>query len=38
MGDWKPDKTVSVPSEEGGLFELHLWTITQEIKQRLASR
>jgi tRNA A58 N-methylase Trm61 len=38
MGDWKPDRTVSVPSEEGGLFELHLWTITEEIKQRLASR
>jgi uncharacterized protein (TIGR03000 family) len=35
MGDWKPDKTVSVPSEEGGLFELHLWTITEEIKRRL---
>jgi uncharacterized protein (TIGR03000 family) len=38
MGDWTPDKTVSVPSEEGGVFELHLWTITAEIKQRLASR
>jgi uncharacterized protein (TIGR03000 family) len=38
MGDWKPDKTVSVTSEEGGIFELHLWTITEEIKQRLASR
>jgi uncharacterized protein (TIGR03000 family) len=38
MGDWKPDRTVSVPSEESGLFELHLWTITEEIKQRLTSR
>jgi uncharacterized protein (TIGR03000 family) len=38
MGDWKPDKTVSVSSEQGGIFELHLWTITKEIKQRLASR
>jgi uncharacterized protein (TIGR03000 family) len=38
MGDWKPDRTVSVASEFGGVFELHLWTITEEIKQRLASR
>jgi hypothetical protein len=37
MGDWKPDKTVSVSSEQGGIFELHLWTITEEIKQRLAA-
>jgi uncharacterized protein (TIGR03000 family) len=38
MGDWKPDQTVSVSSEQGGIFELHLWTITEEIKQRLALR
>ena len=38
MGDWKPDKTVSVMSELGGFSELHLWTITEEIKRRLASR
>ena len=38
MGDWKPDKTVSVSSAEGGIFELHLWTITEEIKQKAASR
>ena len=37
MGDWKPDKTVSVMSEQGGIFELHLWTITEEIKRRLAA-
>ena len=35
MGDWKPDKTVAVASDQGGLFELHLWTITEEIKRRL---
>ena len=35
MGDWKPDKTVSVGSEFGGSFELHLWTITEEIKRAL---
>ena len=38
MGDWKPDKTVSVVSENGGFFELHLWTITEDIKRQLASR
>jgi uncharacterized protein (TIGR03000 family) len=35
MGDWAPDKTVSVSSAEGGIFELHLWTITEETKRRL---
>jgi uncharacterized protein (TIGR03000 family) len=35
MGDWKPDKTVSVGSDEGGVYELHLWTVTEEVKRRL---
>jgi uncharacterized protein (TIGR03000 family) len=34
MGDWKPDRTMSVTSNDGGLFDLHLWTITEEIKKR----
>jgi uncharacterized protein (TIGR03000 family) len=34
MGDWKPDRTVSVMSEMGGFSELHLWTITEEIKRK----
>ena len=34
MGDWKPDKTMTVTSAEGGDFELHLWTITEEVKRR----
>jgi uncharacterized protein (TIGR03000 family) len=38
MGDWKPDKTISVVSDQGGVYELHLWTITEEIKRQLASR
>jgi uncharacterized protein (TIGR03000 family) len=33
MGDWKPDKTISVTSDQGGDYELHLWTITEEIKR-----
>ena len=38
MGDWAPDKTVTVPSADGGEFELHVWTITEDIKRRLATR
>jgi uncharacterized protein (TIGR03000 family) len=38
MGDWKPDKTVSVTSNDGGIFELHLWTITEGIRRKLALR
>ena len=34
MGDWKPDRTVSVGSDQGGLYDLHLWTITEEIKRQ----
>jgi uncharacterized protein (TIGR03000 family) len=37
MGDWKPDKTVTVSSEQGGEYELHLWTITEELKRQLKS-
>lgn len=36
MGDWKPDKTVSIASDSDGfVYELHLWTITEELKRRL---
>jgi hypothetical protein len=35
MGDWKPDRTVNVSSAEGGDYELHLWTITQDLKRKL---
>jgi uncharacterized protein (TIGR03000 family) len=35
MADWKPDRTVSVSSAEGGDYELHLWTITPELKRKL---
>jgi uncharacterized protein (TIGR03000 family) len=38
MGDWKPDKTISVMDGQGGIFDLHLWTITEDIKRQLASR
>jgi uncharacterized protein (TIGR03000 family) len=34
MGDWKPDKTVSVGSEFAAI-DVHLWTITEEIKRAL---
>jgi uncharacterized protein (TIGR03000 family) len=34
MGDWKPDKTVSVTGYESSEYELHLWTITEAVKRR----
>jgi uncharacterized protein (TIGR03000 family) len=40
MGDWKPDKTVSVYDDQydGYATEVHLWTITEEHKRRAESR
>jgi tRNA A58 N-methylase Trm61 len=35
MGDWTPDKTVTITSSDGLTYDLHLWTITEEIKKRL---
>ena len=32
MGDWEPDQTIW--TGDSGLYELHLWTITEEIKRR----
>jgi uncharacterized protein (TIGR03000 family) len=34
MGDWKPDKTVTVGSFDSLGYELHLWTVTEEIKRK----
>ena len=34
MGDWKPDKTVSVPGFDSPEYELHLWVVTAEIKRK----
>ena len=38
MGDWKPDKTITVTSAEGGEYELHLWTITEAVKRQFDQR
>ena len=35
MGDWKPDKTVSISDFGDEDYEVHLWTITEEIKKRM---
>ena len=36
MGDdWKPDDTVHMTSDNG-FYDLHVWTITRELKQRAA--
>ena len=32
MGDWVPDTTIGASEEIG--YTLHLWTITEEIKER----
>jgi len=38
MGDWKPDRTIVVTSDLTGDSEVHLWTMTEEIKRSLAPR
>jgi uncharacterized protein (TIGR03000 family) len=38
MGDWQPDRTISVTSAEGGDFDVHLWTVTEEVKRKLEGR
>lgn len=38
MGDWKPDRSVSVGSVgpfDNLPYELHLWTVTEEIKRKM---
>jgi uncharacterized protein (TIGR03000 family) len=37
MGDWKPDRTVQVGPYEGA-YEVHLWTVTEELKRRMERR
>ena len=34
MGDWKPDKTVTMTDDYGLPYELHLWTITEAHKRQ----
>ncbi len=34
MGDWKPDKTITVTDDYGLPYELHLWTITEAHKRQ----
>jgi uncharacterized protein (TIGR03000 family) len=35
MGDWSPDKTITVQSAEvSGDYDLHVWTITDEVKRK----
>jgi uncharacterized protein (TIGR03000 family) len=38
MGDWKPDKTVSLSDFGDEEYELHLWTITNEIKEKIGQK
>ena len=34
MGDWKPDRSISIEDEYGLSYDVHLWTITDAHKQR----
>lgn len=34
MGDWKPDRTVYLTDVADDVYEIHLWTITEEIKRK----
>lgn len=36
MGDWKPDKSIKVTGMDGDEYELHVWTVTEEVKKRAA--
>jgi uncharacterized protein (TIGR03000 family) len=36
MGDWKPDKTLTIMGADGDEYLLHIWTITEEVKKRAA--
>jgi tRNA A58 N-methylase Trm61 len=38
MGDWTPDRTISVTSPENVDYLLHLWTVTEDVKRKLESR
>jgi uncharacterized protein (TIGR03000 family) len=38
MGDWKSDESVHMTGEDGIPYELHVWTITRELKARLAAQ
>ena len=37
MGDWTPDETVHLDQGDAGEYRVHLWTITQEVKNRAAN-
>jgi uncharacterized protein (TIGR03000 family) len=38
MGDWMPDRTIWVTSADDAEFELHLWTVTEDVKRKLSDR
>jgi uncharacterized protein (TIGR03000 family) len=38
FGDWKPDETKKVTGDDGDEYELHIWTITEEVKKKAAAK
>jgi uncharacterized protein (TIGR03000 family) len=37
FGDWKPDQTKTVTGDDGDEYEVHIWTITEEVKKKAAA-
>ncbi|MGL6075990.1 MAG: TIGR03000 domain-containing protein [Fimbriiglobus sp.] len=38
MDDWKPDETKKIMGADGDEYEIHLWTITEEIKKKIEKK
>lgn len=38
MGDWKPDTSKTITGADGDEYEIHLWTITEEIKKKATKK
>lgn len=35
LGDWKPNRTVTVKGQDGGEYELHLWIVGEQKKKKI---
>lgn len=35
FGDWKPDQSLTIRGEDGDDYEIHLWTITKDLKAKV---
>lgn len=37
FGDWKPDQSLTVRGKDGDDYEIHLWTITEDLKDKVST-